>query len=134
MNPENVKTLIKNRPLFWEKIEIKCNLECYIFQLLNCIVVIAKVWLSLVLSYVFFYNTFLLLLQKENETLDVTSGPTRLTVKLCGTGFRPTCEITPDNVYNVIRNTHEHLNSKFTFRVIVRLFKFSFWLFFFLVF
>lgn len=56
--------------------------------------------------------------EKEIEVLEVTSGTMRLTVRLSGGGVWPSCKITPDDTFNLILTTQEHLNNTFIFRVI----------------
>lgn len=59
----------------------------------------------------------ILITLKENEILEVTSGSTHLTIKLCGSGLKPSCKITPDKMFNIIQTTYEYHNSEFTFQV-----------------
>ncbi|VVC42104.1 Immunoglobulin-like fold [Cinara cedri] len=53
----------------------------------------------------------------ENEILEVISGTIRLKVNLSGGGIWPSCQITPEDTFNIILTTHERSNNTFIFRV-----------------
>ncbi|XP_025194823.1 uncharacterized protein LOC112594319 [Melanaphis sacchari] len=103
-----INQVYTNKPFFHEQIKIFETNKTFFSLMFDTMKIIPAV------CFVQFINQK----SKEvNETLEVSSETMRLHVMVSGSGLGPSCTITPDDMFNVIQNTHKHANKALIFRV-----------------